>query len=256
MECTIRRMQYKNVIIFFCIAFFLPFISVYLQTLTKSPIMKFILYGIEAAAPSIATIIIIVKNRIFKSFFIENFKTKTIIRAILLPVVIAFMTMFLSKIIACFLLKERFVLYNIPITQAIIILWAFVAEELGWRGYLQPLLDKQMKQSHLVPFVVGIIWCIWHYHYFLFGDMQVPFVWFFIGCIVESYIYSYLLALSNNNLLSAMIYHFTYNLFIHVFAINPIDNSGNSMPYIILVVFETLLIFGIFAVVKRKERVG
>lgn len=233
--------QYKNLFFFLCITFLLPIISVFLQIITKGNTIKFILYGIEAASPSIAAIIIIAKNKNLSSFFNENFKTKMITASLLFPVIIAFMTMFLAKIIVCLLLKEHFVLCSIPINQAIIILWAFIAEEIGWRGYLHPFFCKHMKRKYLAPFIVGIIWCLWHYHYFLFGDMQVPIVWFFISCIVDSYIYSYLLSMSDNNLLSAMMYHFAYNLFIHVFAINPIDNRGNSLPYIISVIIEILI---------------
>ena len=82
--------------------------------------------------------------------------------------------------------------------------------------------------------------------------MDVPIVWFFLSCIVESYIYSYLLDLTDNNLISAMIYHFAWNLFIHVFAINPNDNRGNTLPYIILVVLEIVIGFLLSLTVKKK----
>lgn len=248
--------QCKNLLLFLSITFLIPIISVYLQILTKNSIIKFILYGMEAAAPSIAAIIIIAKNKNFGSFFTENFRTKRILAACILPVIITFTTMFLAKIIACFFLKEHFALGSISITQAIIILWAFIAEELGWRGYLQTFLCKQMKKPYLAPFIVGSIWCLWHYHYFLFGEMQVPLVWFFIGCIVESYIYSWLLNWSDHNLLSSMIYHMAWNLFIHVFAINPVDNRGNTLPYIVLGVVEIQICFLLFFLrkVKTKEK--
>lgn len=156
----------------------IPIISVYFQILTKSPTIKFILFGIEAAAPSIATIIIITKNRSYKSFFAENFRRKRWIAACILPIALVFTTMLLTKLIACFLLRDHFSLCSIPINQVIIISWAFIAEELGWRGWLYPFLCKQMRKTYLVPFVVGSIWCLWHYHYFLFGEMQVPLVFF------------------------------------------------------------------------------
>lgn len=244
--------QYKNLLLFLSITFLIPIISVYLQTLTKNPTMKFIFYGIEAAAPSIATIIIITKNKSYKSFFTENFRRKRWIAACILPVVLVFTTMLITKLIACFLLRDHFSLCSIPINQVIIISWAFIAEELGWRGWLSPFLNKQMKKTYLVPFVVGSIWCLWHYHYFLFGDMQVPLVCFFTGCIVESYIYSWLLNWSNHNLLSAMMYHFAWNLFIHIFAINPIDNMGNSLPYIVLCIVEIFIYFSLFFIEKNK----
>ena len=243
--------QYKNLILFLGIAFLLPVISIFLQMRTENSTLKFILYGIEAAAPSISALIMIAKNRRIRVFFRENFKTQKLMTAILLPICIAFITMFLAKIIACSLMKERFVLGSISNTQLIIILWAFIAEEFGWRGYLFPFLKKQMKQPGLVPCIVGVIWCFWHYHYFLFGGMDVPLVWFFIGCIAESYIYSFLLDWSNNSLLSSMIYHVVWNLCIHIFAINPVDNKGNTLPYIMVAVLEILLCVVLFKVRKK-----
>lgn len=50
-----------------------------------------------------------------------------------------------------------------------------------------------------------------------------------------------------------MLYHFAWNLFVHVFAINPNDNGGNALPYIILVVLEILIVFGLSLIVKRKD---
>ena len=49
-----------------------------------------------------------------------------------------------------------------------------------------------------------------------------------------------------------MLYHFAWNLFVHVFAINPNDNGGNALPYIILVVLEILIVFGLSLIVKKK----
>lgn len=79
----------------------------------------------------------------------------------------------------------------------------------------------------------------------------MPLIWFFIGCIAESYIYGYLLEWSDYNLLSAMMYHFAWNLFIHVFALNPVDNMGNPLPYIVLTILEILLCILLF--LGRKQ---
>lgn len=241
-----------NLFLFLCIAFLLPLISVFLQKSTPSLVIQFILYGIEAAAPSVAALLVAVKERNLRAFFRENFCEKRMVTALILPVIVALSTMLLTKIISCILLKEQFVFGSISAKQAVIIVWALIAEELGWRGYLQPLLSKQMKHSYSAPLIVGIIWGLWHYHYFLSGGMQVPVVWFFIGCIAESYIYGYLLVWSDYNLLSAMMYHFAWNLFIHVFALNPVDNMGNSLPYIVLTILEILLCILLFLGRKTK----
>ena len=103
-----------------------------------------------------------------------------------------------------------------------------------------------MKKVWLVPFVVGVIWALWHYHYFLLTGMQVPFTLFFIGCIVESYIYNYLLVKTEYNLISAMMYHFAWNLGLHLFALNPADNNGSLLPYFILIILETVFLILLF----------
>lgn len=241
-----------NLFLFLCIAFLLPLISVFLQRSTPSLVIQFILYGIEAAAPSVAALLVAVKERNLRTFFRGNFSEKKIAPALILPVTIAFSTMILTKILSCILLKEQFAFGSISAKQAVIIGWALIAEELGWRGYLQPLLSKHIKRSYLAPFIVGIIWGLWHYHYFLSGGMQVPLMWFFIGCIAESYIYGYLLVWSDYNLLSAMMYHFAWNLFIHVFALNPVDNMGNPLPYIVLTILEILICILLFGGRKTK----
>lgn len=243
-----------NLFLFLCIAFLLPVISIFLQRLTVSSLIQFILYGIEAAAPSIAAIVVVVKERNLRTFFRGNFNTKKMAAALTLPAAVAFSTMFLAKVIGCLLLKERFEFGSISVKQAVIIVWALIAEEFGWRGYLQPLFCKKMKRIYLVPLLVGIIWGVWHYHYFLSGGIQVPVVWFFIGCIAESYIYAYLLEWSEHNLLSAMIYHFAWNLFIHVFALNPVDNMGNPLPYVVLSVLEILICVLLFVTAKNRDR--
>lgn len=162
--------------------------------------------------------------------------------------IVAFIPIFLSKWITGLIAKDHFDFAYISASQFLIILWSFVAEELGWRGYLQMSLMKNIRQRWLMPLIIGTIWGLWHYHYFLFHDMQVPIILFFISCIVESYIYDYLLLVTKNNLFSAMMYHFSYNLFIHICAVNPVDNNGSILPYLIMIIFEVLmaLLFWLF----------
>ena len=46
----------------------------------------------------------------------------------------------------------------------IIVMWALVAEELGWRGYLQEKIEAHVGDV-LTPLIVGIIWTVWHFHF-------------------------------------------------------------------------------------------
>lgn len=245
--------QYKDINLFLCITFLFPLIPVYLQSIIHSTTITFILYGIEAASPSIAALLLIYKNKNLMVYFKKTFENKPYLKSLILPLVISFSIMFLAKLISCQIMHTEFTLKSISLSQFIIILWSLIAEEFGWRGYLQPLLKQQVKYTYLVPFIVGIIWGAWHYHYFIFQEMQVPLFFFFISCIVESYIYSYLLKWTNNNLFSAMMYHFTGNLFIHIFALNPIDNMGNILPYTLFVIVEVCILG--FLILSDKNKI-
>ena len=94
-----------NLFLFLCIAFLLPLISGFLQRSTPSLAIQFILYGIEAAAPSVAVLLVAAKERNLRTFFRENFSNKKIASALILPVTVAFSTMLLTKMISCILLK-------------------------------------------------------------------------------------------------------------------------------------------------------
>ena len=63
-------------------------------------------------------------------------------------------------------------------------------EELGWRGILQPLLDKKYTywQSNLI---VGSIWGIWYLPlWFIVGESHqgFPFILFFIYTLFLSFV--------------------------------------------------------------------
>lgn len=238
--------------IFFIMAFVLPLISISMQKITNNNAITFVLYGIEAASPSIAAVIVLVISKSFNIFVKTNFHRRYLFKAVFLPVGIVCFTMFLAKWMFTFVKNVEFSVDIVLGNKLVIIFWALIAEEIGWRGYLQSFLNRYIKKRWLVPLVVGGIWSLWHYHYFILGDMDVPIIWFILGCIVESYIYSYLLVLTYNNLISAMMYHFAWNLFIHIFEINPNDNGGNPLLYIMVVVIEILIAFVLYYNCKKK----
>lgn len=234
--------QYGDIGLFLLIAFLLPFLFVVIQSIITNNLIKFVFYGIEAASPSIAAVILLGINREWKEFFEKMFHTKHLAMAAVFPVILACFTMFLAKLLFCFFFRTNFLFGSISFIQFIIIAWAFIAEEIGWRGYLETALKKIISHKWTVPFIVGIVWCLWHYHYFLLNRIQVPVLLFFAGCIIESYIYSFLMDCTDQNLLSSMTYHFSWNLAVRLFAVYPADNNGNIVPYIILIGLEILIV--------------
>ncbi len=237
-----RIKKYSNLVLFLVIAFLLPFVCVIAQTIISNEFICFILYGIQAAAPTISAIAVVYMNGEGNTFWANMFHKKHLWRAVTLPVMIAGVTMFLAKTIFCFWVGREFTLGSLPAVQFIMIAWALLAEEIGWRGYLDLWLRRSGVCKGLIPFIVGGIWCLWHYHYFLQRGIQVP-VWLFcISCMIESYIYSFLMEDTDNNIVSAMVYHFAWNLSLHVFAINPSDNNGDISPYVITALIEAIVL--------------
>lgn len=242
---------YREMGLFLFIAFLLPLISVMIQSMASGALVRFAFYGVQAASPSIAAVIVLVINKRCKKTFGKMFHSRHLVMAVFLPIIISCSTMFLAKLIYCLLSKTDFTLGSISFTQFIVISWALIAEETGWRGYLEPLLEKQDISKRIVPFIVGTVWCLWHYHYFWLNGMQVPVLLFLFSCIIESYIYSFLMNYTNNNLISAMTYHFSWNLSIHIFAVNPVENNGSIIPYLILAILEVFVLL-IFSFHEKK----
>ena len=158
---TIRK-ECKNLILFLLISFLLPLASVATQTMISNHFICFILYGIQAAAPTISAIIVLCLDKKVKSYFAQMFRKEHLKMAIILPFIIAGTTMILAKIIFCVLSGKAFMLGNVSSIQFIIILWALLAEEIGWRGYLEPWLEADGLHRRSVPWIVGAVWCLWH----------------------------------------------------------------------------------------------
>ncbi len=238
-----KKNKSKSLVIFLIIAFILPILMVVLQNAVSNKAIGFVLYGIQAAAPSISAIAVFAANKELKETLTRLIRKDHMITSILLPTAIVCAVMVSAKLISSLVTGDRSSLFGTISTKQFIILpWAIVAEELGWRGYLEPALSDLIPDKRIVPGAVGLIWCSWHYHYFLQQSIEVPVILFLISCIIESYVYSYLMKAAKDNLVSAMTFHFMYNLMIHVMAINPTDNNGSLIPYVSMTVMEAAVL--------------
>ena len=234
----------ENMALFMIIAFLLPLVMVAAQSKVPSSVAGLIFYGIQAATPSIAAIIVFAVNKELRLFFSQSFRKDHLAMAILLPTGIVCAFMIAARLLSSWIMGKYSSLWGtISYKQWIIILWAIWAEELGWRGFLEPAINKLNVNKKIIPAIVGLIWCLWHYHYFLQNGIDVPIAFFLTGCIIESYIYSYLMRVTKDNLFSAMTFHFIYNLMIHITAINPSDNNGSLIPYVTMMIMEIVVLF-------------
>ena len=89
-----------------------------------------------------------------------------------------------------------------------ILLGAF-GEELGWRGYAQNLLERNLNS--LVAFLlVGVLWGLWHIGNFQYGPTYMLF--FVLSTVSYSAVMAWLLQDTNYNVVLATLFHFAVNV--------------------------------------------
>lgn len=236
----------KSIKIFLILSFTLPLISLILIkfiSFFQNGIPYFILYGFETMTPSISALLVIEilygkKETVsfLKKSYVENIKVKYILLAFLFPLIIGLFTYIFCVIFIDFSILD----INVDIKKFIVLLWALVAEELGWRGFLQENLNKRLDKK-VIPFIIGIIWSLWHYHFFLLGTISAPIILFTFSCIIDSYIYYWLTNKSEQNIISASIFHFMGNLLFSILLIYPNYHNGNILPYLFYIISSFII---------------
>lgn len=100
--------EHKNLILFLLISFLLPFVAVVLQAILSNGFICFVLYGIQAAAPTISAIIVLCLGKKAKTYFAEMFCKEHLRMAVILPPILASTTMISAKMIFCALFGRSF----------------------------------------------------------------------------------------------------------------------------------------------------
>lgn len=249
---------------FLLLAFVIPLLCIALMRyvpVCSQGSLQFILYGAEAASPSLAALIVILVRSGrsgVRAFLYQKYRRGFCIRfcfiGFLAPAVLLTIAKCITLLTPC---HNAFI--TIPSSKKIIILlWALVAEELGWRGFLQSELERKWG-CNVTPFLVGLIWFIWHYHFFLSGTMDIlasaPLtIAFLYGCVTESYGYFLITRLSRGNVVPASLWHFSGNLFFNLYLFNPEWNGGSIVPYILV---NTLYMsyVGLFVYYRKKIQI-
>ncbi|GHT13078.1 hypothetical protein FACS189426_17470 [Bacteroidia bacterium] len=109
----------------------------------------------------------------------------------------------------------------LPIMLIGIIIGAF-GEEIGWRSFLQPFLEK--KNSVLIASVlVGCIWGLWHIGHYKNGLLFM--VGFLLFTISASIIIVWLLRGTQYNLIIAAVFHIAVNLGFVLFFKNSLTDA-------------------------------
>lgn len=101
-----------------------------------------------------------------------------------------------------------------------------MGEELGWRGYLQNLLQKK-NTPFKAGIIVGIIWGLWHLPLMILsGYTDYELIYFCIAFMVAITSFSVVITYFYNkskNILIAMWMHFLFNFLLKVIIIEQLD---------------------------------
>ena len=121
-------------------------------------------------------------------------------------------------------------------------------EEIGWRGFLQPTLQKRWSPL-LSTFMVGAIWTIWHLPlWFVVGSNQMTmnFLWFTLTALALSFLLT-IIYLSTKSIFLCIIFHAFINSLWDVFI--PVTNVTSGLWTFLL----AFLLFTIFEAYRKKS---
>jgi len=87
------------------------------------------------------------------------------------------------------------------------------AEEIGWRGFLLPNMQKKYT-PFTSSILVGVLWGVWHLN---FTGGLLGFILYTVTIIEVSILMTWLYNKSDGNLVLMTVWHFTFNVTSHIF---------------------------------------
>lgn len=97
-----------------------------------------------------------------------------------------------------------------------------LGEETGWRGFLQPVLEKN-NSILFASIIIGIIWGLWHVGHYKNGFLFMT--GFLLFTISASIIIAWLLRNTEYNLIIAAIFHLSINIGFVLFFYNSLEDG-------------------------------
>jgi membrane protease YdiL (CAAX protease family) len=88
---------------------------------------------------------------------------------------------------------------------------ASVGEEVGWRGYALPQLQRRFRPLP-ATLVLGLLWWLWHLEFFIVDELPVSqFLVYLIEVVAVAIILTWLYNRSGGSILLVVIFHAAYN---------------------------------------------
>lgn len=124
-------------------------------------------------------------------------------------------------------------------------------EEIGWRGFALPHLQKR-HSALIATLIVGMLWGLWHLPLvFLGGPMsEYPFLWF-ISIAADAFIYTWIYNSTKGSLLLVALFHGLGNIF------GALITGVSPVAYALVSCVVAIVLIAVFGKVNlsRREKV-
>jgi len=127
-------------------------------------------------------------------------------------------------------------------------------EEVGWRGYLQPLLEQRFS-FFITNFVIGVLWGVWHSPLWLIqsaNQSSMNFLSFFVYCISFSFILGLLYKVTQSTL-ACIILHAWGNTLQGMFTMGYLKEPLD-LKISVIWIWVILIVITIYSFIKKSKR--
>jgi membrane protease YdiL (CAAX protease family) len=123
-------------------------------------------------------------------------------------------------------------LYRVIPVFLLVLFFSVMGEEIGWRGFALPWLQKRMGALQ-ASLILGGIWALWHLPLFVIpGDFhsQLPISWFVLQIITSTILYTWIFNATHRSLIIIHLFHAASNTAFGVLPMLPENAAGSSRP--------------------------
>jgi membrane protease YdiL (CAAX protease family) len=180
----------------------------------------------------------------YKSYF------KWISLIVIYPLILFGLSVLITQVMSGFskpLLNLTLPLWFIPIILIQQLLTSGT-EEFGWRGFLQPMLEKKYSVEK-AGYITGLLWSIWHYPFIIFmnytmgvGIVISSLIGFTLMTIPQTFVFTYLYKKTNNIFLCVLFHAWCNVSSYYILAISPVASLTSTIVAVLTWIIANKLI--------------
>ncbi len=197
----------KRVGIFYGLTFLLTFVLGGLQEATGIGGSNFILPQWAPAVAGICMLLLFRTDGVRLPISIRAGDASQLVLALALPLLVAAVIWMLINLLMLPLNLEGLV-SRLSLVGIGGLFFGSVGEEIGWRGYLQPLLGSRMNLLR-ASILVGVLWALWHVQFYANGPLYMLFL---VLALVGYSIVITALSKFGSNIAVAALFHLSVNV--------------------------------------------